>query len=67
MCSLRLCVSASKVGMRDVVDKTGIGGYFDQGLTIFAAMEQQLGLKLEAKGGPIEIVVVDRVERPSGN
>jgi uncharacterized protein (TIGR03435 family) len=53
--------------MRDVVDKTGIGGYFDQGLTVFAAMEQQLGLKLEAKRGPIEIVVVDRVERPSGN
>ena len=38
-----------------------------QGLTIFAAREQQLGLKLEAKRGPIEVVVIDHVERPSGN
>jgi uncharacterized protein (TIGR03435 family) len=38
-----------------------------QGLTIFAALEQQLGLKLEAKRGPIEILVIDHVERPSGN
>lgn len=36
-------------------------------LTIYAALEQQLGLKLEAKKGPIEILVVDRVERPSAN
>jgi uncharacterized protein (TIGR03435 family) len=38
-----------------------------QRLTIFAALEQQLGLKLEAKRGPVEIVVIDHVERPSGN
>jgi uncharacterized protein (TIGR03435 family) len=38
-----------------------------QGLTIFSALEQQLGLKLEAKRGPIEIVVIDHVEMPSGN
>jgi len=38
-----------------------------QGLTIFAALEQQLGLKLEAKRGPIEILVIDHVERPSEN
>jgi uncharacterized protein (TIGR03435 family) len=42
-------------------------GITAQGLTIFAALEQQLGLKLEATRGPIEIVVIDHVERPSGN
>jgi len=47
-------------------DRKEVGPAF-QGLTIFAALEQQLGLKLEAKRGPIEIVVIDRVERPSGN
>ncbi|HKE25001.1 MAG TPA: TIGR03435 family protein [Bryobacteraceae bacterium] len=36
-------------------------------LTIFAALEQQLGLRLEAKKGPIEALIVDHVERPSAN
>lgn len=35
--------------------------------SIFDAMEQQLGLKLEAGKGPVEYVVVDHVEKPSDN
>jgi uncharacterized protein (TIGR03435 family) len=35
--------------------------------TVFGALEQQLGLKLESHKGPVEIYVIDRVERPSGN
>ena len=31
------------------------------------ALEQQLGLKLESRKGPVEIYVIDRVERPSEN
>jgi uncharacterized protein (TIGR03435 family) len=38
-----------------------------RGITIFTALEQQLGLRPEAKRGPIEIVVIDRVEKPSAN
>jgi uncharacterized protein (TIGR03435 family) len=34
---------------------------------LFAAMQQQLGLRLEATRGPIEALVLDRVERPSEN
>jgi uncharacterized protein (TIGR03435 family) len=35
--------------------------------TLFGALEQQLGLKLQAHKGPIEIYVIDHVERPSEN
>jgi uncharacterized protein (TIGR03435 family) len=33
----------------------------------FTAIQQQLGLKLEATKGPVEALVVDGVERPSAN
>jgi uncharacterized protein (TIGR03435 family) len=33
----------------------------------FTAIEQQLGLRLEATRGPVQALVVDRAERPSAN
>jgi uncharacterized protein (TIGR03435 family) len=33
--------------------------------SVFAALEEQLGLKLDSHKGPIEIYVIDHVERPS--
>ncbi len=35
--------------------------------TLFVALEEQLGLKLESTKGPVEMLVVDHVERPSEN
>lgn len=68
---------------RVVVDKTGLGekkfdinlkwtpdeqsGSADAGPSIFAALEEQLGLKLVAARGPVEVVVVDQMEKPSPN
>ena len=35
--------------------------------SIFVAIQEQLGLKLEAGRGPVETLVIDHFERPSGN
>ena len=37
------------------------------GVSIFAALKQQLGLRLEATTGPVEVLVIDHVERPTEN
>ena len=63
-----------------VLDETGLKGLYDlnldfiideslsaEGPRVFEAMQDQLGLKLEARKGPVEVVVIDHVERPSAN
>jgi uncharacterized protein (TIGR03435 family) len=66
-----------------VVDRTGLTGFYnytlhwtpddgtpaaaDDGLSIFTAIQEQLGLKLERVKAPIQVLVIDHIERPSSN
>jgi uncharacterized protein (TIGR03435 family) len=68
---------------RPVVDKTGLTGKYDFVLeytpadhaatdesgrpSIFTALEEQLGLKLVATKQPVEVLVVDSMEKPTEN
>jgi uncharacterized protein (TIGR03435 family) len=71
---------SSTVG-RKVVDKTGLEGGYDFTLdyapdgadvsdprpSIYTALEEQLGLKLEPAREPVDVIVVDHIERPTAN
>lgn len=37
------------------------------GQSVFTVLQQQLGLKLESTKGPVDLLVIDRLERPSEN
>jgi uncharacterized protein (TIGR03435 family) len=43
----------------------GAASAFDAAPSIFAALEQQLGLKLESARAPVQVLVIDRAERPT--
>jgi uncharacterized protein (TIGR03435 family) len=64
---------------RFVVDKTGLTGLYDiepsvidvgplqPGVSSWPQMMGYLGFKLEATRGPVETIVIDRLERPTEN
>jgi len=68
---------------RNVIDQTGLNGEYDfdlrwapdvaagdsvpDGPSIFTAVQEQLGLKLESGKAPVDAIVIDHIEKPSAN
>ena len=65
---------------RYIIEKTGLTGAYDleleytpdqsartTGASLFTAMQEQLGLKLDSQRAPIDVLVIDRVERPTAD
>ena len=56
-----------------VIDQTGLVGDYDIVMTLepghnwFSMLQSQLGLKLESRRAPFEIIVIDRAVKPSPN
>lgn len=56
---------------REVIDKTGLAGDYEftldttNDVSVFTALREQLGLKLEPERNAVPVVVVDRIERPT--
>ncbi len=70
----RLLLQLSNFSERPLVDRTGYAPTFNATVewnadetNLLTALQEQLGLKLESSKGPIEVLVIDNVTRPSAN
>lgn len=43
------------------------GAPIDSGPSLFTALEEQLGLRLDPAKGPVQVLVIDHIEMPSAN
>jgi uncharacterized protein (TIGR03435 family) len=49
------------------VGSPGSEGATDPGPSLFTALQEQLGLRLDPQKGPVDVVVIDHIEQPSAN
>jgi uncharacterized protein (TIGR03435 family) len=56
-----------------VLDKTGLPGIYlldvewEEGDDIIHAVEDKFGLKFESQKAPVEVIEIDRIEKPTAN
>lgn len=66
-----LAETLSRYAERRVFDGTGLDARYDfelewsQDVSIFTALQEQLGLKLESARAPVDVLVIDHVEKPT--
>ena len=80
--AIRIGVLINALQLREsrfVVDKTGLSGLYDvqesvidvgpseSGVNLWPQIMEYLGFKLESTRGPVESIVIDRLERPTEN
>lgn len=69
----RLTQLLAGVVEKPIVNRTGLTGRYDVALhwgedeSIFSAIQEQLGLRLVSQKAAVEVLVIDRIERPSAN
>ena len=49
------------------LDGAPLGEGFPDSPSLFAAIQEQMGLKLESTKGPVEVIVIDQAEKPEPN
>jgi uncharacterized protein (TIGR03435 family) len=57
-------VAGLKLGSYDIDLQWADSGSTSSGPSIFTALEEQLGLRLVARTGPVEVIVIDSVQKP---
>lgn len=50
-----------------IISPNGAAVQNSGGMSIFTAIQEQLGLKLESGKGPVDTIVIDHIEEPSAN
>lgn len=73
-----LAAALSSLLGRQVIERTGLSGVYDVkvqwtpdsaagdvGVSLFTAVQEQLGLKLESSRSAVDVLVIDHIERPT--
>lgn len=61
-----------------MIDKTGLDGNYeldlkfsraatDDAVSVFTAVQEQLGLRLKSATAPLDVLIVEHMERPTAN